>query len=277
MRIFFVSLLFFCHCLCGSELDVFMSHTGNIDIAGGTAHIPVLREAARNVMTVNDSIKITIAGGGSGVGVQKVGAGLVDIGTTGRELFPEEKEKYALESYAFAVDGIAVVVNATNKVRELSSQQVRDIYTGKIRNWKYVGGEDAPIHLYGREDASATRDVFQKALLNGEDISGRLVVVASNGAMKSAVARDFLGMGYLSIGYVDDTVKSITLDGIVPSQDNAVSGEYPVVRKLFMHTPKQPTALSKAFIDYIMSGEGRDIIVRHGYFPLNPVCDLILP
>lgn len=128
-----------------APLDSFKGQKGNLDIAGGTAHIPVMKEAAKRIMSVNSDIRITVAGGGSGVGVKQVGEGLVAIGNTGRALKKDEISKYGLVSFPFAIDGVAVVLNPGNKIKELTSKQVADIYAGKITDWKEVGGEAGAI------------------------------------------------------------------------------------------------------------------------------------
>lgn len=143
-----------------ATLDAFKGMKGTLDIAGGTAHIPVMKEAAKRIMTANPDIRITVAGGGSGVGVQQVGEGLVQIGNTGRPLKDKEIEKFGLKTFPFAIDGVALVVNPANNVSDITAQQAADIYNGKITNWKELGGTDAPITLYTREDGSGTREVF---------------------------------------------------------------------------------------------------------------------
>ncbi len=253
---------------CGA-LENFKGLQGTISIAGGTAHIPVMNDAAKNIMTFNPAVKITVEGGGSGVGVQKVGEGLVDIGNTGRALSPEEVQKYGLKSYPFALDGVATVVNPKNSVSDLTAQQIIDIFAGKITNWKEIGGKDATIHLFSRDEASGTREVFWEKLLKKGTVAASANIVPSNGAMKVAVAQDPDAIGYVSIGHVDDSVKALQLGGIPASQENAMSGQYPVVRKLYMNTKGDPDKLVKAFIDYILSADGAAIIKRHGYIPLQ--------
>jgi phosphate transport system substrate-binding protein len=250
-----------------APLDQFKNLEGAIDIAGGTAHIPVMKDAAQQIMQVNPKIRITVAGGGSGVGVQKVGAGLVAIGNTGRALTPEEISKYGLKTFPFAIDGVAVAVNPKNPVQALTSQQVCDIFAGKVANWKQVGGKDAPIDLYTRDEASGTRETFWKKLLKKGPIGDKANVVASNGAMKVAIAQDANAIGYVGIGHLDATVVGVKLDGVDPTQENAKNGKYPVVRLLYMNTKGEPTPLVKAFIDYIKSPEGAKLIAKHGYIP----------
>lgn len=252
-----------------TALGAFSELEGTLDIAGGTAHIPVMEEAAKRIMTGNPEINISVAGGGSGVGVQKVGEGLVSIGNTGKALSDEEIAKYGLESFAFCIDGVAVIVHPDNKVQELTSKQVQDIYSGKIRNWSEVGGANSTINLFDRDEASGTREVFWKKALAEGTVDKGANIVASNGAMKTAISNDKNAIGYTSIGHVDSSVKAIILDGAEANQDNAKSGFYRVSRKLYMNTKGEPTGLTKAFIDYIMGPDGAEIITEAGFIPLN--------
>ena len=264
-----VLMVVFAPLAMSGELDRFADLQGQIDIAGGTAHIPVMKDAAKNIMIHYPQINITVAGGGSGVGVQKVGEGLVDIGNAGRPVSSKELEKYPqLLSFPFAVDGVAPAVNPANPISGLTSAQIQDIFSGKIMNWKDVGGDDAKIHIYSRDEASGTRSVFWKKCLKKGVVAESANIVASNGAMKVAVSRDRHALGYMSIGHLDNTVKAVSLDGIAPTQENAVNSSYPVVRKLFMNTNGAPEPLLKAFIDYILGSEGAASIRSHGYIPL---------
>lgn len=250
-------------------LAPFKNLEGKIDIAGGTAHIPVMKDAAEAIMKASPKIRITVAGGGSGVGVQKVGEGLVDIGNAGRALTPQEIEKYGLKSFPFAIDGVTVAVHPANPVGNLATQQVQEIFAGKITNWKDVGGKDAAINLFSRDEASGTREVFWEKLLKKGPVAEKANIVASNGAMKVALAQDANAIGYLGIGHVDKSVKAVKLDGVEPSQENAKTGKYPVVRQLYMNTKGEPQPLVKAFIDYILSPAGSQIIQKHGYILLK--------
>ena len=250
-----------------ADVDAFADAKGNIDIAGGTAHIPVMKNAARIIMMAHSGIRITVAGGGSGVGVQKVGEGLVQIGNTGRALKDSEIERYGLASFPFAVDGVAAVVNPANPLAALSREQLADIFSGRVDNWKNVGGNDAPISLYVREDGSGTREVFEREALRSGDIASRANVVASNGAMKIAVSQDANAIGYVGIGHLDGGLTGIVLDGMVPSQSNAADGSYDVARLLYMNTKGSPEGLVGLFIDFIYSETGAECIEAAGYIP----------
>lgn len=251
-------------------LDPFKGQKGKIDIAGGTAHIPVMTEAAKRIATVAPDVVITVQGGGSGVGVKQVGEGVVQIGNTGRALKPEEVEKYGLVTWPFAIDGVALAVNPKNKVHTLSAEQAKKIWAGEITNWKELGGADLTINLYGREEGSGTRQTFDDLVL-GKDftMAGNVNTVNSNGTMKTTIASDEGALGYVGIGHLDESVTGVTLEGMEPTQENAANGTYKITRLLYMNTKGQPTGLTKDFIDYIYSDEGKEIISKAGYIPLN--------
>ena len=251
-----------------APLDAFKDLEGKLDIAGGTAHIPVMTQAARDIMTFNPKIRITVAGGGSGVGVKQVGEGLAQIGNTGRPLKPAEIEKYGLVSFPFAIDGVALAVHPSNPVKALTKEQAVAIYTGKITDWKELGGEPGAIDVYGREDGSGTRETFQGKVMGKVEQMPSVNTVNSNGAMKTAIAQDPRAIGYVGIGHLDASVAGVAIDGHVPSQENAAKGEYPVVRDLFMNTKGEPTGLTAAFVDYVFSEPGAKIIEKSGYIPL---------
>ena len=220
-----------------APLDAFKDLEGKLDIAGGTAHIPVMTQAAQ-------------------------------IGNTGRPLKPAEIEKYGLVSFPFAIDGVALAVHPSNPVKALTKEQAVAIYTGKITDWKELGGEPGAIDVYGREDGSGTRETFQGKVMGKVEQMPSVNTVNSNGAMKTAIAQDPRAIGYVGIGHLDASVAGVAIDGHVPSQENAAKGEYPVVRDLFMNTKGEPTGLTAAFVDYVFSEPGAKIIEKSGYIPL---------
>ena len=252
-----------------APLDAFKDLEGTLDIAGGTAHIPVMTQAAQDIMTFNPKIRITVAGGGSGVGVKQVGEGLAGIGNTGRPLKESEVKQFGLKTFPFAIDGVALAVHPDNPVKSLTTEQVVKMYSGAVTDWKDLGGEPGAINLYGREDGSGTRETFTDKLLGKAELAPSVNVVNSNGAMKTAIAQDKRAIGYVGIGHLDSSIAGVAVDGHVPSQENAASGEYPVVRDLFMNTKGEPTGLTAAFIDYIYSEPGAKIIEKSGYIPIS--------
>lgn len=247
------------------DLTGFDGMKGTVRISGGTAHIPVMKEAAKRIMQRYADIQITVAGGGSGVGIKQVGEGLVNIGNSGRKPTDEEIAKYNLKLFKWAMDGVGVVVNPKNSVHSLSSEQVKAVFAGTIGNWKALGGPDKAINLYTRDEASGTRAVFWKKAIGKGPISARANVVVSNGAMKSAVAGDPYGIGYVSVGHIDKSVTPVILDGVTPTLETVKSGVYPVARGLFSNTKGEPTGLTKVFIDFLFSPTGQAIAAEKGF------------
>jgi len=250
-------------------LDAFKGEKGDLRISGGTAHIPVMKEAAKNIMTANSNIHISIAAGGSGVGIKQAGEGLVNIGNSGRTPTDEEVAKYGLKMFKWAIDGVGVIVHKTNGVKNLKKVDLFKVYSGEIANWKDLGGPDRRINVYTRDEASGTREVFwEKGLARGT-VTLKAKVVVSNGAMKSAVANDPNAVGYVSVGHIDASVAPVALDGIVPSIETVKSGSYKISRGLYSNTKGEPTGLTKKFIDYLFGPEGQKIVVDKGFISVK--------
>ena len=251
------------------NLAVFANQQGKIDIAGGTAHIPVMKKAAEAISLANPQIIISITGGGTGAGITKVGEGLVHIGNTGRALKPQAIEKSGLVSFPFAVDGVAIAVHKENPITNLTKEQASQIFSGAIKNWSELGGSEGAINLYVREDGSGTRDTFEsKGLDKGTEITQTANAVRSNGAMKIAIAQDKNAIGYVGIGHLDDSIKGVAFEGVTPNQENTKEGTYQISRLLYMNTKGEPQGLTKLFVDYIYSSDGAEFIEQSGYIPL---------
>jgi phosphate transport system substrate-binding protein len=262
-----VSVLLACSPALADSLAPFKGEKGLLKVSGGTAHIPVMKEAAQQIMIANPEIQISIAGGGSGVGIKQVGEGLVDIGNSGRKATAEEIERYQLKLHMWAIDGVAPVVNPRNKVKAVSKSQLMEMFAGKLDNWKLLGGEDRKINLYTRDEASGTREVFWKKGLNKAQITPGAHVVVSNGSMKSAIAQDPYGIGYVSVGHIDGTVTPVALDGVVPTIQTVQDGTYQVARGLYSNTKGEPAGLTRKFIDFLYTTEGKMIIEKRGFIP----------
>lgn len=269
--IMFLSLFFLFSTIvsAGNNLESFKGEKGKLSIAGGTAHIPVVKEAAKRIMKFNSDIKITIGGGGSGVGIKKVGEGLIDIGNSGRKPSANEINKYGLSIYRWAVDGVAVVVNPENKIKDFDTDTLKKIFSGEIKNWKEIGGHVGTINIYTRDQSSGTRKVFwKKAVLKG-DISKKANFISSNGAMKTAVSNDINSIGYISVGHIDEKVSAVLLNGVKPSLENIKNGSYKVARGLFSNTKGEAAGLEKKFIEYLYSDEGQKLIASKGFIPVK--------
>lgn len=251
------------------DLSRFDGMTGSVRISGGTAHIPVMKEAAKRIMRQHPEIQITIAGGGSGVGIKQVGEGLVDIGNSGRRPSDEEIAKYDLRLFKWAMDGVGAVVNPQNPVRHLDTAQLKAVFAGTIDNWKALDGPDKGVNLYSRDQASGTRAVFWKKALGKGPISARANVVASNGAMKSAIDNDPYGIGYVSVGHIDTSVTPVVLDQVTPTLETVKDGRYPVARGLFSNTQGEPSGLTQHFIEFLLSPTGQAIAAEKGFVAIR--------
>lgn len=265
------TLFLFC-CVASAhagDLDTFKGQSGKLKIAGGTAHIPVMKAAAKMVMESNADVRITIAGGGSGVGIKQVGEGLINIGNSGRKATDTEVSDYGLVMHKWAIDGVGAVVNPKNPVTKLTTAQLQDIYAGKIINWKELGGEDRGINLYDRDAASGTRSVFWKKGLKKIEVSSKANVVPSNGAMKTAISSDPYSIGFVSVGHIDESVMPVTLDGVAPTLENVKNGSFKVARGLYSNTKGEAEGLAKLFIDFIFSPTGQELVKKKGFVAVN--------
>jgi phosphate transport system substrate-binding protein len=164
---------------------------------------------------------------------------------------------------------VGVAVHPDNPVTSLTKTQLKDIYSGKITDWKDLGGKEAPITVYTRDESSGTREVFWKKALDKGDIVSSANFVVSNGAMKTAIANDPNAIGYVSVGHMDASVAGVALDGVSPTIDTVKSGEYKVARGLYSNTKGDPSGLTKLFIEYLLSPEGQEIAVQKGFVPVN--------
>ena len=222
-------------------------------------------------MTENTGIRIDVQGGGSSVGVKAAGQGTSDIGMASREIKESELAEFPkLNVVVIARDGIAIVANADVTVSDLTVEQVRDIFSGKITNWKDLGGEDQNIIVVSREEGSGTRGAFEE-LVMGKDalITASAILQPSNGSIRTTVSTTPYSIGYMSFGYLDDTIKAISIGGIAPTEPNAADGSYPIVRPLNMLTNGEPTGAVKAFLDFILSDAGQKLVVEDGYIPVK--------
>ena len=246
---------------------VFNGQAGGLRISGGTAHIPVMKEVAKLIMEAHPDIQISIAGGGSGLGIKQVGEGLVDIGNSGRKPTDNEIQKYGLVLHEWALDGVGVVVHRDNRVQALTRTQLQDIFSGRLKNWRELGGVDKEITVFTRDQASGTRKVFWKKALDKKATTNKALVVASNGAMKAGVSHNPYAIGYVSVGFLDNSVAAVALDGVVPSLETVQKGDYPVVRGLYSITKGEAQGLAKSFINFLFSPSGRKIISEKGLIP----------
>lgn len=271
-------------CLCGctqapasAEKTAGPSATGGIQsltVTGSTTVLPIAQGAAEAYMDAHSDADIKVSGGGSGVGIQAIGEGTAGIGMSSRDLKAEETAKYPnLQVTRIADDGIAVIVNPANTVNALTLEQVREIYQATITNWKEVGGPDQAIVIIGRDSASGTRSFFTEKVLENGNAAPTMLEKNSNGAVAQTIAQTPGAIGYVSIGYLDGSVKGLDIlvngNPVKPTVENVKSGQYPISRPLIMITEGAPQGLAKSYLDFIASPAGQEIVAKEGYVTLN--------
>ncbi|MFZ5647179.1 MAG: phosphate ABC transporter substrate-binding protein [Bacillota bacterium] len=233
-----------------------------ITIAGSTSVQPLSDELAKAYSQKNPNVTINVQGGGSSQGVKAAADGIAPIGASSRKL--KDSEKASVKETTVALDGIAIAVHPKNtKITNLTMDQVKGIFSGKITNWKEVGGDDAPISVVTREAGSGTRGAFEEIVMSDAKITDKAITQASNGAVRSTVAGDDKSIGYLSLGYLSADVKGIKVDNVEPTVENIKSGTYKVSRPFLYLTKGDPAGEVKAFIDFVLSPAGQDIVGKH--------------
>ncbi|OIQ56991.1 phosphate-binding protein PstS 1 precursor [Moorella thermoacetica] len=246
--------------------------SGTITAAGSTALQPLVDEAAKQYMEKNPGVRIVVNGGGSGNGLSQVFQGAVQIGNS--DIFAEEKDGIdasQLVDHKVAVVGMAAVVNPEVKVDNLTQQQLIDIFTGKITNWKDVGGPDQKINIVNRPKGSGTRATFKKYALNGaEEAQGIAMEQDASGTVRKTIAETPGAIGYLALSYIDSSVRPLKIDGVEPTAANIVDNKYKVWAYEHMYTKGQPTGEVKKFLDFIMSDDvQKNLVTKMGYIPVT--------
>jgi phosphate transport system substrate-binding protein len=242
-------------------------------VAGSTSVEPFAELLAEHYMALHRDVEISVQGGGSSAGIRACQNGICGIGMSSRELTPEEQ---GLTEIPIALDAIALIVNARNPVRSISLKQARDVFSGRIRNWRELGGPDLRITAITREEGSGTRASFEEKVMvagmpkgnNGKTepapFAPDALVQDSNGAVREIVASDPAAIGYISSGLVDRRVSALAIDGIEPTEKAAKSGKYPVVRRFLFLTSGEATGTARAFINYVLSDSGQKALAEEG-------------
>jgi phosphate transport system substrate-binding protein len=241
-----------------------------ITIKGSTTILPVAQVASEVFMEKNPGIKISVQGGGSGVGIASLLDKTTDLATSSRKIKTEEIEKGKASGVIpneipIALDGIAVIVHPTNSVKALTKAQIKDIYTGKISNWSEVGGKDAKIVIVNRDTSSGTYEAFEILALNKEKVRPDALTTASNQAVAQIVAQTPGAIGYVGHGYLTPKVKAVTVDKIECTKQTIQSEKYPLSRYLYVYTNGKPTGNVQKFIGFILSKEGQKLVEEEGF------------
>lgn len=244
-------------------------------INGSTTVLPVIQKAGEAFMAANPGVALTISGGGSGNGIKALNDGLCQIAMSSRDMKANEKElakskKVDPVRVAVAVDALVPVVNPANKVQDLTREQLRDIYMGKITNWKDVGGVDGKIVVISRDTSSGTYETWDEMVLGKEKVTPAALLQASNGAVVQAVSKNKNALGYIGFGYLDKSVKKLNMGGKEATPATALSREWPVARELYLFTNGQPQGVVKDFIAFLVDPlKGQKLVQEVGFIPLG--------
>lgn len=245
-----------------------------LTIKGSTTVLPIAQAAAEEFMDKHPGIDISVQGGGSGVGIASLIDRTTDIADSSREIKAEETAKAKklgvnIHETNIALDGIAVVVHPSNPVNNLTREQIKAVYTGKISNWSELGGKNARIVVVSRDTSSGTFDSFEELALNKEKVRRDALTTASNQAGAQTVAQTPGGIAYVGFGYITPKVKAVDVDGVKCTKQSILSKKYPLSRPLFMYTNGVPAGNVKKFIDFIKSDEGRKLVEEEGFIGLK--------
>jgi phosphate transport system substrate-binding protein len=239
---------------------------GGLTVAGSTSVQPFAEALAEEYMAHHPQQKIFVQGGGSSAGIQAVRSGAAEVGMSSRELKEGEKKLIAVP---IIFDAIAVIVHRENPVQNLGIDQIRGIFSGEVTRWNEVGGKDQAITLLTREEGSGTREAFQHLIMGTREISLGALVQDSNGAIRQVVADDRNGIGYISLGLVNDRVKALRVDQVEPNTENIRRHRYKFIRPFLFVFRAPPEGLARDFLRYILSPPGQKLLVQEGLVSLN--------
>ncbi|MCL1969667.1 MAG: phosphate ABC transporter substrate-binding protein [Bacteroidetes bacterium] len=248
-------------------------------IKGSDTALPLTQKEAEEYLKTNKSAKVTVTGGGSGVGLSALLDGTTEIAMSSRKIKFDERSKFqqagkTVVEKIIAYDALAVIVNPANKVSQLTREQLEGIYTGKIKNWKEVGGDDMAIVVYCRETSSGTYEFFKEYILKNKNYMSSVLSMPATGAIIQSVSQTKGAIGYVGLAYLNSGVKAlkVSYDGksfVAPSIETAKNKTYPVVRPLFFYYDKKTETNVKPFIDYVLSADGQVIVKKEGYIPID--------
>ena len=236
-----------------------------ITVAGSTSVESFAELLAEEYMRLHPDSHVYVQGGGSSAGMMAARTGVANIGMASRSLLSNEEDLHAA---TIAKDAIVVIVHPTNRVSNLSLDHVSQIFSGKIKNWKEVGGYSHPIVLVTREEGSGTREAFQKFVMKREEISLGSLVQDSNGAIRQVVSGDPNAIGYISLGLVNNKVKALKIAGVEPDPATIENGTYTLVRPFLFVFNGKPEGKAKAFLEFVLSPEAQNLLQKEGLVPV---------
>jgi len=249
-------------------------------IKGSDTMLPLSQKEAESFMKANPSLTVTVTGGGSGVGISALVEGTTDIAQSSRKIKFDEKQKLqeagkTVKEVIAAYDALAIVVHPDNKVNNLTREQLEGIFTGKIKNWKEVGGEDLKIIPYARETSSGTYEFFKESVLKNKNYVNGIMSMPATGAIIQSISQTKGAIGYVGLAYLTPKVKAIHVSYdkgktyVEPSVANAKNKTYPIVRPLFYYYITAAEKKVKAFLDYVLSNQGQAIVAEIGFITIK--------
>jgi phosphate transport system substrate-binding protein len=249
-------------------------------IKGSDTMLPVSQKMAESFMKTNKSATVTVTGGGSGVGISALLEGTTDLAQASRKIKFDEKQKLqeggkTVKEVIAAYDALAIVVHPSNKVKNLTREQLEGIFTGKIKNWKEVGGDDLKIVPYARETSSGTYEFFKESVLKNKNYMSGIMSMPATGAIIQSISQTKGAIGYVGLAYVSKDVKPISVSYdkgktyVEPSVANAKNKTYPIVRPLYYYYVTKSESKVKPYIDYVLSAAGQKIVSEVGFITVK--------
>lgn len=248
---------------------------GEVVINGSTTVLPIMQKVTEAFAKDNPDISVTLSGGGSGNGIKALVDKLTDVAMSSRDIKSSEAELAANRGVtpnriAVAVDAIVPVVNTANPVKDLTLAQLKAVYEGKIRNWKDVGGKNAPIVVVSRDSSSGTFETWEELVMKKARVTPRALLQTSNGTVVQTISKNQNAIGYIGLGYLDKNTKALTVEGKTVSADAAKKREWPLSRELYLFTNGAPQKDVKRVVDYVLSpAKGQKFVKATGFVPVN--------
>ena len=268
--LFLAAILSACGETAGNDTGSSSGSKATVSISGSTSVGPLAEKLAEKFKDNNEKINIEVNQIGSSAGITNATSGVSEIGMSSRDLKEEEKAN-GLKETIIAYDGIVVVTHPSNKVKDLTLEQVKQIFTGEVTNWSQLGGEDMEIVVVSREDGSGSRDAFQEIVgYSSGELIRNAIIASGNGNIKTTVATNKHAVGFISFEYIDDSISTLQIDGVEATAENVLQQKYSLSRPfLFVHKEENLTDAGLQFIDYILSSDGQTIVSGAGAIPVK--------
>lgn len=246
---------------------------GTVTVNGSTTVLPAMQQVAEAFMAQHKDVTVTISGTGSGNGIKALRDKMADIAMASRDVKAKEAKDFEAHGmkpvrFTVAYDAIVPVINKENGVENLTMEQLRDIYAGKIKSWKEVGGADKPIVVIGRDSSSGTFECWQELVMGKTRVSPRALLQSSSGGVVQAVTSNPNAIGYVGIGYLDNQTKALKINAVEATMDTAKAKTWPISRDLFLFTAGEAQGDAKALIDFMLSKDGQVLVQKSGFVPL---------